>query len=255
MGRVDGKVAIITGCASGMGLAAAELFAREGAKVVATDRAIDQLKREMDAIGNPNILALEHDIASEADWQKVVDAAIAKFGKIDILVNNAGISNHTGILEETIDGWNKVIAINLTAVWLGMKAVVPHMQKNGKGAIVNTSSLASMLGGKSFNGAAYSASKGGVAALTKNAAQAFAKDSIRVNSLHPGMIFTGMAKAHGVKSVEQMGQAVKDKDSAPLPPYVGEAIDIAHGYLYLASDESKFVTGVELVVDGGWATH
>lgn len=256
MERLLGKVAIITGAASGMGLAAAQLFAKEGAKVVATDIVFDVLQNEVKAItdGGGDAIALQQDVASSESWKSVVDQTIAKYGKIDILVNNAGIFVPKGILEEELDGWNRLMSINCTGVWLGMKAVIPYMQKNGKGSIVNCSSIAGIMGGDAdAGGAAYSASKGAVRSMTKHAAQWFAKDNIRVNSVHPGPIFTGITVALGVPTPEELAKLVAV--NARLPPFAGEPLDIAYGYLYLASDEAKFVTGEELVIDGGWITH
>lgn len=256
MGRLDGKVAIITGAASGMGLAGAQLFAKEGAKVVATDVVGDVLDERVNEIvaNGGDAVAFQLDVSKPESWKEVVEKTIDKFGKIDVLVNNAGIHIAKGILEAELDDWNKVMSINSTGVWLGMKAVIPHMQKNGGGSIVNTSSIAAIVGGVGdANGAAYSASKGAVRSLTKHAAQWFGKDNIRVNSVHPGAIFTGMVEKAGIKSQEEMGSHYEGK--AALKPYAGESMDIANAYLYLASDESKYVTGVELVVDGGWTTN
>lgn len=256
MGRLTGKVAIITGAASGMGLAGAQLFAKEGAKVVATDVVFDVLEERVNEIvaDGGDAIALRLDVASPESWQEVVDKTIDTYGKIDILVNNAGIHIAKGILEAELDDWNKVMAINSTGVWLGMKSVIPHMQKNGGGSIVNTSSIAAIVGGiGDGHGAAYSASKGAVRALTKHAAQWFGEYNIRVNSVHPGAIFTGMVEKVGIKSREEMGSHYEGR--AALKPYAGESMDIANAYLYLASDESKYVTGLELVVDGGWVTR
>jgi NAD(P)-dependent dehydrogenase (short-subunit alcohol dehydrogenase family) len=256
MDRLTGKVAIITGAASGMGEAAAELFAREGAKVVATDVVFEPLGALVDRISaeGGDAIALRLDVASEDSWKTIVDLTIAEYGKIDILVNNAGVHVPKGIMDETLDGWNWLMGINCTGVWLGMKAVIPHMQANGKGSIINCSSIAGIMGGDTDgHGAAYSASKGAVRSMTKHAAQWFATDNIRVNSVHPGAVFTGMARAFGINSREEMGD--KFGQGTPLPPHAGESMDIAYGYLYLASDESKFVTGEELVIDGGWITH
>ncbi len=253
MGRLDGKVAIITGAASGMGLAAAELFGKEGAKVVGVDVA-PGLEEAIAGIGNPNVIAMKLDVTSAANWKSVVDATVAKWGTVDILVNNAGVHWVAGVLEETEDKFDKMIAINLKGLWLGIKEVIPHMQKNGKGSIINTSSIAGIMGGEADGGSvAYSAAKGGVRSMTKHVAQNFAKDNIRCNSVHPGAIFTGMARAFGLTSQQQMGEAMGA--GTPLPPHAGEPFDIAYGYLYLASDEAKFVTGEELVIDGGWITH
>ncbi len=256
MGRLTGKVAIITGAASGMGLAGAQLFAKEGAKVVATDVVEGALQERVNEIvaNGGEAIALKLDVSSPESWKAVVDATISKYGKIDILVNNAGIHIAKGILEAELDDWEKVMSINSTGVWLGMKSVIPHMQKNGQGSIVNTASIAAIIGGISDgHGAAYSASKGAVRALTKHAAQWFAKDQIRVNSVHPGAIFTGMVEKAGIKSQVEMGTHYKNL--APLSPHAGESMDIANAYLYLASDESKFVTGIELTVDGGWISN
>jgi NAD(P)-dependent dehydrogenase (short-subunit alcohol dehydrogenase family) len=252
MGRLENKVAIITGAASGMGLAAARLFAKEGAKVVATDIAIKELTEEVSDIEG-DILSLKLDVTSEEQWRSVSERAKNDFGKIDILINNAGVSVHKGLLEEDLEGWNKAISLNLTSVWLGMKTVIPYMQKNGKGSIVNCVSLAALVGGADSGAAAYSAAKGGVRSLSKHAAINFAKDQIRVNSVYPGAILTGAARKYGVTSQEQLGRAFTNM--IPLPPHAGEENDIANAYLFLASDESKFVTGEELVVDGGWSSH
>jgi NAD(P)-dependent dehydrogenase (short-subunit alcohol dehydrogenase family) len=252
MGRLENKVAIITGAASGMGLAAAKLFAKECAKVVATDIAIKELTEGVTDIEG-DILTLELNVTSEEQWRSVSERAKNQFGKIDILINNAGVSVHKGLLEEDLEGWNKAISLNLTSVWLGMKTVIPYMQKNGKGSIVNCVSLAALVGGADSGAAAYSAAKGGVRSLSKHAAINFAKDHIRVNSVYPGAILTGAARKYGVTSQEQLGRAFTNM--IPLPPHAGEENDIANAYLFLASDESKFVTGEELVVDGGWSSH
>lgn len=254
MARLDGKVAIITGAASGMGLAAAQLFAREGAKVVATDVS-DALEGEVESIrtSGHEILAMHHDVASAESWADVVGATIEEFGTVDILVNNAGVHVAKGILETDEETWDRVLDINAKGVFLGMKAVIPTMAAGGGGSIVNCSSIAGIVGGDGDgNGAAYSASKGAVRSITKHAAQWHAKDRIRVNSVHPGAVLTGMSG--GLASAEELGKMV-GVDKTPLPPHAGEAIDIAYGYLYLACDESRFVTGEELVIDGGWITH
>lgn len=253
MARLAGKVAIITGAASGMGLAAAQLFAREGAQVVATDVVADVLEKEIAEIQG-DIIAVPLDVASADAWAEVVATTVRTYGGVDVLINNAGIHLAKGILETELEEWDRVMAINTTGVWLGMKAVIPQMQQRGGGSIVNCSSIAGIIGGQADgHGAAYSASKGAVRSLTKHAAQWFAADRIRVNSVHPGAVFTGMAKAVGLNSAEEMGKFAGEQ--TPLAPGCGESMDIAYGYLYLASDEAKFVTGEELVIDGGWTTH
>lgn len=256
MDRLKGKVVIITGAASGMGLAGAQLFAKEGAKVVATDVVVDVLEEKVNEIvaNGGDALAIQLDVSQPDSWHTVIEKTLEKYGKVDVLVNNAGIHIPKGILEAELDDWNKVMSINTTGVWLGMKAVIPHMQKNGGGSIVNTSSIAAITGGfGDGHGAAYSASKGAVRALTKHAAQWFGESNIRVNSVHPGAIFTGMVEKTGIKTQEEMGTHYEGRSA--LKPYAGEALDIANAYLYLASDESKYVTGLELVVDGGWTTR
>ncbi|MCI2265153.1 SDR family NAD(P)-dependent oxidoreductase [Sediminivirga luteola] len=255
MARLDGKVAIITGAASGMGLAGAQLFAREGASVVLTDVVTEALERETAALAESGAQATSSvlDVASPDSWQSAVSEAVTRFGRIDVLVNNAGIHIPKGILEAELDDWNKVLAVNTTGVWLGMKHVIPQMQEQGGGSIVNVSSIAGIVGGLSdAGGAAYSASKGAVRSLTKHAAQWFAKDGIRVNSIHPGAVFTGLAAAAGLTKETMAGQF---GSAIPLPPHVGDPEDIGYGMVYLASDESKYVTGEELVIDGGWTTH
>jgi NAD(P)-dependent dehydrogenase (short-subunit alcohol dehydrogenase family) len=256
MGRLTDKVAIITGAASGMGLAGAQLFAREGAKVVMTDVSTETLKKEAAAIteAGGTVLALSLDVSKATSWDETVKRTIDVFGRIDVLVNNAGVQKPLGVLETTEDDWNFVMDINARGVWLGTKAVLPHMRKAGGGSIVNISSLAALLGGLQADGGgmAYSASKGAVRSLTKHVAQAFAAENIRANSIHPGPIYTGMAKGRGITK-EQMAEIYGS--GTPIPPHVGDAEDIAYGMIYLASDESKFVTGEELVIDGGASTH
>jgi NAD(P)-dependent dehydrogenase (short-subunit alcohol dehydrogenase family) len=239
-----------------MGEAAARLFAEEGAKVVAGDVTVGRLSEIVDEItaAGGDAMAFPLDVSSAAAWADVVATTIERYGKIDILVNNAGIHTGKGILECDEANWNKVIGINAMGVWLGMKAVIPHMQDHG-GSIVNTSSIAAILGGPGADAGdvAYSASKGAVRAMTKHAAQWFGQYGIRVNSVHPGAIFTGLARAAGFSSREEMGSSFGT--DAILEPHIGEPLDIAYAYLYLASDESKFVTGEELVVDGGQITR
>ena len=253
MSRLNGKVAMITGAASGIGLTTAEIFAAEGAKVVATDISEAALADAVEAIkaAGGDVLAHTLDVSSAESWEQVVADVVAEWGTIDILVNNAGIALPKGLLETTLDEWNKVIAINTTGTWLGLKTVIPVMQESGHGAIVNVSSLAAIISGPADGGgAAYSASKGAVRSLTKHAANYFAKDSIRVNSVHPGPIYTNLVKNYGYTKAQ-----AGDPANSILPPLIGEASDIAYGIVYLASDEAGFVTGEELVIDGGYAIH
>ena len=253
MSRLVGKVAIITGAASGMGLSALQLFTAEGARVLATDiseEALNQAVEEVTANGG-DAIARTHDVSSVEDWRRVVDDCLVEWGTVDILVNNAGIAMPKGILDAELEDWNRVMAINVTGPWLGMKSVIPAMRAAGRGSIVNVSSIAGIVGGASDGGsAAYSASKGAVRSLTKHTAQWFAKDNIRVNSVHPGPVDTGMTRSYGLTR-----ESLANPETVPLPPHAGEASDIAYGMLYLASDEAKFITGTELVIDGGFISH
>lgn len=166
-------------------------------------------------------------------------------------MNHAGIAMPRGVLEAELEDWNKVMAINVTGPWLGMKSVIPMMQAAGRGSIVNISSIAGIVGGASDGGsAAYAASKGAVRSLTQHAAQWFAKDNIRVNSVHPGPTDTGMTRGYGLTK-----ESLANPETVPLPPHAGDASDIAYGMLYLASDEAKFITGTELVIDGGFISQ
>lgn len=246
MSRLADKVAIITGAGSGMGREEALLFAREGAKVIATDineAAVQAVVTEIEAEGGV-ATAIAHNVASEEQWSGVVAAAIEAYGRIDILVNNAGISFAVGMLDTTIEQWDKVMHINLSSVFLGMKHVVPHMQKNKGGSIVNISSIAGITG--SQGAGAYTASKGAVRMLSKAAAVDYGKDNIRVNSVHPGFIETPMSKEF-VGNEQMLGWFL----SQTALPRVGQAIEVAKAVLFLASDDASYLTGIELPVDGG----
>ncbi len=248
MNRLQHKVAIVTGAAGGMGESIAQLFAQEGAQVLATDIQFEKMNlwvQEARKSGLP-IECISHDVTSEADWQKVVEKAVSLFGKIDILINDAGIYQPMETTEATsLDRWNQILAFNLTSAFLGAKAVLPHLKSTGKGAIVNISSIAGIVGG---NGAAYSASKAGMRLLTKDQAVEFAPFNIRVNSIHPGGVMTPMVKPLLPSDPTALGAMMKAM--CPLGR-IGEAIEIANGALFLASDEASYVTGSELVMDGG----
>lgn len=247
MGRLDNKVAIITGAAGGMGKADALLFVQEGAKVAITDLQEEKIKdvvAEIEALGGEAI-GFKHNVASEEDWVRVVDETVQKFGKIDILVNNAGVSNATPFMDLTVEGWEKTMSINVTSIFLGQKYVIPHMIEAGGGSIVNISSIAGLTGGSGAG--PYTASKGAVRMLTKATAVDFAKHNIRCNSVHPGYIETPMTV--DLFKDEQMMQWFQSQ--TPLPR-LGKAEDIARGVLFLASDESSYITGVELPIDGGY---
>ncbi|MBD3921971.1 SDR family oxidoreductase [Paenibacillus sp. PR3] len=246
MSRLANKVAIITGAGSGMGREEALLFAREGAKVVATDineAAVQAVVKEIEAEGGV-ATAIAHNVASEEQWVSVVAATIEAYGKVDILVNNAGISFAVGMLDTTVEQWDKVMNINLSSVFLGMKHVVPYMQQNNGGSIVNISSIAGLTG--SQGAGAYTASKGAVRMLSKAAAVDYGKDNIRVNSVHPGFIETPMSKEFVTN--EQMLQWFLSQTALPR---VGQAVEVAKAVLFLASDDASYLTGIELPVDGG----
>lgn len=247
MGRLDHKVAIITGAAGGMGKADALLFAQEGAKVAITDLQEEKLQavvKEIEDAGGTAI-GFKHNVASEEDWIRIVKEVKDKFGKIDILVNNAGISNATPFLEMTAESWDKTMSINVSSVFYGQKHVIPHMIEAGGGSIVNISSIAGLTGGSGSG--PYTASKGAVRMLTKATAVDYAPYGIRANSVHPGYIETPMTA--GIFNDERMTQWALSQ--TPLQR-LGKPEDIARGVLFLASDESSYITGVELPIDGGY---
>lgn len=244
--RLKNKVAIVTGAAGGMGASIAKLFAEEGAKVIATDIQEEKLKTWVTIAKNEGLLIeyVKHNVTSETDWNKVTEKAMELFGKINILINNAGIYPGPVDCESTsIDLWGKVISVNLTGPYIGCKTTIPYIRKAGGGAIVNIASIAGLVGG---NGTAYSASKGGLVLLGRDLAICLAKDKIRVNTICPGGVLTPMTEA--VLKTPGMEETIKN--STPLGR-IGMPLEIAQGALYLASDESTFTTGTELVIDGG----
>ena len=250
MGKLNGMVAIVTGAASlkGFGFATAQLFAEEGAKVVLTDVKADAVEaRGAELRGNGHAaIACGHDVAQQPGWDAVRDRTLAEFDRIDILVNNAGIVQPGGIADCTLDDWNLHIAVNLTSVFLGCQMAVRQMRAQGSGgSIINISSVAGIA---AFQGlAAYVASKGGVRLLTKAAALDVAAEGIRINSVHPGHLDTDMIA--GAREVApEMVTAMEG--NVPMK-YLGGAIDIAMMNLFLASAESRYVTGAEFIVDGG----
>lgn len=250
MGRMSGKVVLITGTASGMGLAAIRLFCKEGAKVVAgynqTPIPEEVFEEAQDEEGE--IISTRLTVWNEENWVKAVNLTVERYGKIDVLINNAGSAiTDANLLDATIEEWKTDLDTNLVGPALGIKHVVPVMQKNGGGSIINTSSSAAFKAEKEVP-PTYSTAKAGLAALTRAAASDFAKDNIRVNTVIPGAIYTCRVQDKGI-TLEEMQQQYADK--APLPPHAGGPEEIAKAYLYLASDDSKFVTGTELVVDGG----
>ena len=246
--RLEGKVAIITGGARGQGATEAKMFASEGAKVVIGDIRDElgmQVEAEIRELGGEAIY-LHLDVTSEDDWQRAIDTAEQQFGKVDVLVNNAAIVLRKDIEETTADDWDTIMDINAKGVFLGTKAVIPAMRRAGGGSIINISSISGLV---SIGPPAYIATKGAVRLFTKSTAIQYASENIRANSIHPGSVDTDMRR-------EGMGDQTPEEIQArvhniPLGR-VGTTEDISYGALFLASDESSFMTGSELVIDGGY---
>lgn len=244
MGRLDGKVAIVTGGASGIGEGIVDLFSKEGAIVIAAD--INEAALE-EASKKENVHGMKLNVASDEDWARIAKEIHERFGKIDILVNNAGISSEKPYAEIDYNDWEKMLAINGFGPFAGMKHVAPYMAEQHSGSIVNISSYTAQIG-QGFNH--YSASKGAVRAVSKAAATTFGRQGVRVNTLFPGIIETPMTAALS-SSKELLGQLIK---ATPLQR-LGKPEDIANAVLFLASDESSYVTGAELVIDGGFSAQ
>ncbi|MEY9979647.1 SDR family NAD(P)-dependent oxidoreductase [Lysinibacillus sp. RC79] len=246
--RLENKVAIITGGGTGIGKETALLFAKEGAKVVITDineQSGSATVKDIQAIGG-DALFVRHDVSNEDDWKKVADETIHTFGKVDVLFNNAGIYIIKPLVEIELAEWNRLMSINVTGVFLGMKHIMPLMAKQNKGSVINASSIAGLTGAAGH--VLYGASKGAVRIMTKDAAMEYAAAGVRVNSIHPGYIDTGMADYASEttgNSKEQLG-----KNLFPLGR-LGSVNEVAKMVLFLASDESSFSTGAEFVIDGG----
>ncbi len=250
-GRVTGKVAVITGAASGLGAESARRLAREGAALVLTDVAApagEALAEAIAGAGTPAVF-ITHDVTDEAQWTSVAKAALDRFGRIDILVNSAGVGEGEPILETTLEAWRRVMAINADGTFLGMRAVAPAMVEAGGGSIINISSILGKVGQPGAAG--YCASKGAVLMLTKAAALEWAPMGIRVNSVHPGYIETPMV-ANFLRQAEN-GNEMRDMlISRHALGRLGVPREIADGVVFLASDEFSFMTGAELVIDGGY---
>ena len=251
MARLAGKVALISGGARGMGAAEARLFAQEGAQVVVGDVLEAEgraLAESLTAKGH-DVVFVRLDVTREDDWQQAVALAVTRFGKLNVLVNNAGIGAHGRVEDVTVEAWDQVMAVNAQGVFLGTKSAVPAMRRAGGGSIINISSQLGLVGMDNIS-PQYPASKGAVKLLTKVTALQYAQDNIRVNSVHPGPVVTPMTepRRRDPNTYALMVSRI------PLGRY-GEADDVAYAVLYLASDESSFVTGSELVIDGGWTAQ
>jgi 3alpha(or 20beta)-hydroxysteroid dehydrogenase len=235
--KLQGKVALVTGAASGIGHAVAELFFKEGATVFASDISTPK------PAYSQGIEFIKLDATSEVDWAAAVDAIVKKSGRLDILINNAGIIAYEPLHELDIKNWNKMIAVDQTGVFLGMREAVRVMRRQKSGSIVNISSI---WGSAAVPGAhAYHAAKGAVRNMSKNAAMTYVADGIRVNSVHPGFIDTPLTQAQAPDLNELVIASTPMKRA-------GKPIEIAYGCLFLASNESSYVTGAELVIDGGY---
>ena len=244
--RLEGKVALITGAARGQGAAEARLFAQEGAKVIVADVSDPEgiaVAAEIAEAGGDAIY-VHLDVTDESEWEAAVQSAITSFGKLDILINNAGIWRRGHVMETSSEQWDDIMDVNAKGVFLGTKAAIPEMRKAGGGSIVNISSTAGLVGSKTSS--AYSASKGAVRIFSKSTAIQYASEGIRANSIHPGPIDTDMGDQVWPDPTSREASISRTALSR-----IGTAQDIAYGALYLASDESSFVTGSELVIDGG----
>ncbi len=249
--RLEGKVALISGGARGMGAAEARMFASEGASVVIGDVLEDEGRRVAAEIGEADGQALfvALDVTSESQWRDAIDAAVSSFGRLDVLVNNAGIGGGGNVEETTEADWDRTMDINAKGVFLGTKTAIPAMRRSGGGSIINISSQLGIVGVDNSS-PQYQASKGAVRLLTKSTAIQYAREGIRANSVHPGPIVTPMTE-DGRADQERYDLTVS---RIPLGRY-GEPEDVAYGVLFLASDESSFMTGSELVIDGGWVAQ
>ena len=244
--RLEGKVALISGGARGQGEAEGRLFVAEGAKVVLGD--ILEVEGEAAAAdireGGGDASFVRLDVASEDDWRAAIDYTLETYGRLDILINNAAIYSRTPIVDTDLEEWRRIMEINSTGVFLGTKHAVPAMQRSGGGSIINISSTAGLVG--SIRGSAYGASKGSVRLFTKYTALQHAADGIRANSIHPGPIDTEMI----AENLSTPDGRAESESRVPLQR-IGTVMDVAYGALFLASDDSSYMTGAELVIDGG----
>ncbi|MET0452120.1 MAG: glucose 1-dehydrogenase [Mycobacterium sp.] len=249
-GRLEGKVALITGATGGIGTATAEMFVREGAQVMLTDTSTEAQYALSDRLRDEGatVSATTLDVSSAQDWTDAVERVDQIFGRLDVLVNVAGIVYWEGIEDTDESSWDRVIAVNQTGTWLGMRAAMPHLRASGNASVINTSSILGLIG--SGGAAAYHASKGAVRLLTKTAAVEYATAGVRVNSVHPGVIATPMIQT----ILDEEGEQQADIVRTPMRR-AGRPDEISPVMVFLASDESSFITGAEIVVDGGLTAH
>jgi 3alpha(or 20beta)-hydroxysteroid dehydrogenase len=252
MRRLDGKTAIITGGSGGIGKITAEVFLKEGANVVLVDlneETLNQAKAELEALGP--VIAVSADVTNEEDVKKYVNETMTRFGRIDIFFNNAGIEGKINpLMNQTVEDFERVMNVNVKGVFLGLKYVLPIMIEQRSGSVINTSSVAGLMG---FSGLSpYVASKHAVVGLTKTAALEAADKNVRVNSIHPAPINTRMMRSVEAGMNSENPESVKEAFTSAIPlGRYGEPIDVANLVLFLASDESKFITGAQFRVDGG----
>jgi NAD(P)-dependent dehydrogenase (short-subunit alcohol dehydrogenase family) len=249
--RLRGKVALISGGARGMGASEARLFAREGARVVIGDILDTEgqaVAADIKAKGG-DAFFVRLDVTDEGDWGRAITRTVERFGKLDILVNNAGVGGGSRIEDTTAKEWDHVMDVNAKGVFLGTRAVIPAMRRAGGGSIINISSQLGLVG-TDISSPQYQASKGAVRLLTKTTAMQYAREGIRANSVHPGPIVTAMTERRRADPEHYRLMLSR----IPLGRF-GEPDEVSYGVLYLASDESTFVTGSELVIDGGWTAQ
>jgi NAD(P)-dependent dehydrogenase (short-subunit alcohol dehydrogenase family) len=255
MNRLQGKAAVVTGAALGLGRASVVRMAEEGASVALFDTKDSEGQRLAAELHERGFAAAywHCDVSKESDLRSAIDAAAKQFGRLDILVNNAGVSGVSKPTHEITEAeWDWVQAINVKGVFFGTKHVIPHLRRAGGGSIINLSSIYGLVGAADVP--PYHASKGAVRLMTKTDAMLYARESIRVNSIHPGFIWTPMVEHH-LESLGDIATLRKQVDELHPVGHMGEPDDVAWAVVYLASDESKFVTGTELIVDGGYTAH
>ncbi|MFH5822422.1 SDR family NAD(P)-dependent oxidoreductase [Georgenia sp. AZ-5] len=252
MGTLSGKVVVVAGGAGAQGRVGAALFAGEGARVVVADASGSGATAVRDRIvaGGGAATCRQVDVGSEDDWATLVDHAVGTYGRLDGLVNYAAVLSRAGVEETEPEAWERTLRVNLTGAWLGLKLAVPAMRASGGGSIVNVGSVDALVG--RGGGAAYQASKGGVRLLTKSAATQYAREGIRVNAVHPGPMEARMSEIVGPRADATATKELEARLVAQVPMgRLGRPADIAHAVRYLLSDESAFVTGIDLPVDGG----